>query len=178
MFLDYLLNSFGISEYISFLVGILAVHLWLIAKGKFHNWRHNDDRPVPHWGPRGTVMVAVVVALAGSVLVGLQSERTSYQVRAVSENVQRCHHEFEADVKIADEIDELSRRHRGATAELVAGLMAPPPDIAELAIDDPRRRAYNTRISEKYLAIVRDVQAKEAELDRLRAGHPIPADCE
>lgn len=175
---------------LNFFMGMLAMYLVQIGWKRFRRRRH--DLPVPRWGRRAALLVAVVVVVAGSFLLGLQTHNTQRQVRDISLQMQRCQRElFSALIArsaISMENDQQSRKQRDAFAKSddamatwIGTLLSPPPQIAALAPDDPRRREWGIAVTQPFndaLAdsrrVVAESRAQELANDAERLQHPIP----
>lgn len=132
----------------------------------------------------------VTAAVLGYVL--LQSEQTHQETVGLAKDTQRCQAEFNTALRtrflIGEQNDKLSREQRALFAEIdeVTGvwinrLINPPPQIAALAINDPRRQAWDLDVTRVYFErttkIREQVAAVAAQQDGLvqeRRDHPLP----
>jgi hypothetical protein len=179
-------------NFICFVLGVVAVYVWNCAKTKYLNRRNRITSPSPSFGRRGIVLLAVAFIVFGAISVGVQSERTHNEVRAISMETQRCYREFaeaiQARSAIGLENDALSREQRAALAdnqvalrEWLGALLNPPPEIAALPPSSPPRRDWGIAISNKFnerLAVnnntISEANAKQLANDEERKQHPLP----
>lgn len=190
-------DVFAVIFSLPFLIGMVCgvavqrAYCWAVAKYEDHahplpNGKHHRPASINRVWLAG-IMTFVIV---GYIL--FQVDQTEQSYRTLARNVAACQEEFnEALIKragIAAQNDRISIDQREllarvdtAEAEWVGQLINPPPDIAELALDDPARDAWNITVTRVYVeridrlnSQVADLAAQQRVLDAQRRDNPLP----
>ncbi len=168
---------------------------------KLYQWHHcrHLDKVAPLPGGRRRHMPGVDLPTMGVLLAVLalgyvlfQTQETEGRYRGLADRVTRCQTVFQRNIvdraTITLENDRISVLQREkltqldkAAGELVNRQLNPPPNIAGLAINDPRRLVWNEDVTRFYYeqttALRADIENLRVEQDRLvaeRAAHPVP----
>jgi len=178
---------------LNFLMGMLAGYLLRLCWVK-HQIKEGCELTMPTFkmNRRATLVVGVLVILAGTLFTGVQSWQTDRAIRQLTMETQRCYREFseslEARRSIAAEDAVVSRKQRDAFAAndeamltWLSTLLNPPPDIAALSPQDQRRREWSIGITQEFnkvmassRSIVVEAREQERESDEERKQHPLP----
>jgi hypothetical protein len=177
---------------LNFVMGMLAMLVLQQIANRYAAWRANKTNWIPELKRRGTLWIAAVLVILGSLFVGVQSYQTDQAVRDLTRETQRCYREFatsiDANRKIGRENDELSRQQRDALGDTqmalshwLGQLLTPPVEIAELPSTHPRRRDFNLKITREFNEIltnnsqtISNARDKELANEEERKLHPFP----
>ena len=167
---------------------------------KLYQWHHcrHLDKVAPLPGGRRHVP-GINIPVFGAVLsvlalgyVLFQTQETEERYKGLADRVSSCQAVFQSNIAarsaITAENDRVSILQRdklsaldALTGQWIDRLLNPPPNIAGLAINDPRRLVWNEDVTRFYYeqttALRADIENLRIEQDRLaaeRAAHPIP----
>ena len=170
------------------------------AMMKLYQWHHcrHLDKVAPLPGGRRHVpgvnipVLGVVLSVLALGYVLFQTQETEERYKGLADRVSSCQAVFQSNIAarsaITAENDRVSILQRdklsaldALTGQWIDRLLNPPPNIAGLAINDPRRLVWNEDVTRFYYeqttALRADIENLRIEQDRLaaeRAAHPIP----
>lgn len=133
---------------------------------------------------------AVILALL-IIAIGFSTQRTanrtaqlSQETIAYAQQTQDCFNQLSSALKersrIALEDNAESQRQRSEVAKWLNDLLAPPPDIKKIQLEDPNYNAnpqyvkWGIEVTQMHLKVINDSLAEQDRLDKERAAHPIP----
>ncbi len=155
-----LAGLFSISGLVAFTLGVGTVYVWNHIKIVVTKRRTPKVRINKMWA--GWVVVTLAVAF-----VGVKTQQTW-----------DCQSQFAAVLKTRSELsaqdNKLDGIERDALQTLVSQALSPPPDIAPLPPDDPKRQAWGREITLDYFNTVQDARNQRDANQKEREQHPLP----
>lgn len=120
---------------------------------------HFKDKRDPENAPKRSVqrlkVLAGVVFTSVMLFITVSTNQSWYCARETSQ--------------ILQEEQRLATVERNALAELFTAAIQPPPDIAALPQEDPKRKAWGVNLGNKYLATTKQVAAERAANEERRS---------
>lgn len=163
-----LFDAHGIA---GFVIGAVVAWAYIFIKARCKGKMAKFPRVSLIW-----IMAAATVLTMGYSL----NETRNNRVRA--ESLTACQLQFQATmadlIAIGKEDRALTERKETADGKWLTSVLSPPPVIAAMAINDPRRREYGIKVSQEWSSELAAVQhGREAnEIERSQKKLP-PIDC-
>lgn len=185
------MNLETLCKVLNVLLGMLLMYVLQFGWAHYKKWR-GSNKPLPKINKHIPVWMAMAVVLAGSLFVGVEVNTTQHQVRDVTVQTQDCYRQFsealQARSRIAAEDTIVLRKQRDALIAndeamfaWISILLSPPPEIAALPQQDPRRQAWGISVTNDFnrvmtnsLRIIAEARQQEVNNDSQRAQHPLP----
>lgn len=174
-------------------LGLILQRLWRYAEAEYGNRHH----PLPDgrkYYAAGLNMVWVA-ALVGFLTVGyvlLAATKAQSDTVALRDRLTSCQAEFQdaltlraniaaQDSDLGNQISDLRVQQDDAMAQMMDRILNPPPDIAKLDVNNPRRLAWKTDVqivwqdwTGKIRTHITGLTDQRKALAAQRAAHPIP----
>lgn len=173
--------------------GFILQRLWRYAEAEYGNRHHpRPDGGKYYAGGVNTVWLAGLVGVLTVGYVLMSAEHARVASVEVANRVSDCQVEFQGaltmraeiaaqDSDLGNQISDLRTQQDEAWALMMSRILNPPPDIAKLDVNDPRRLAWKTDVqyvwtdwSTKIRAKIVDLTNQRKDLADKRAAHPLP----
>lgn len=174
--------------------GLILQRLYRYIEAEYGNRHH----PLPDgrkYYAAGLNMVWLA-ALVGFLTVGyvlMTATRAQVEATATKERITACQAEFQGaltlradiagqDADLSNQVSDLRTENDDAMAVMMDRILNPPPDIAKLEVNDPRRIAWKIDVeliwsdwTSKIRAQIADLTNQRKALAVQRQHHPLPA---
>lgn len=175
------------------LLGLVGQRLWRYAEAEYGNRHH----PLPDGRKyyAGGLNMVWVASLVGFLTVGyvlFTASKAQSDTVALRDRLTSCQAEFQdvltlranitaQDADISNQVSDLRSQQDAALATMMDRILNPPPDIAKLDINDPRRLSWKTDVqyvwsdwTYKLRGQITDLTNQRKALAAQRTAHPVP----